>query len=206
MLYTNDEIKRRKDKELKIKKIINTIAYIILIPLLIYNTSLIIQAIIKPDKTPSFFGIKSYVIISGSMQPELEIGDIVIVKEKHEEELKVGDIISFRRGQLVITHRITDIMVLENGSKQYKTKGDFNNVEDTEIVNEEQIEGKVVKTIANLGKILLFLKKSATIILVLVIYYFYLLHCQSTEQKKLTRERKRMRYEKQKNKEKTNEK
>ncbi|MBR3613876.1 MAG: signal peptidase I [Clostridia bacterium] len=205
MLYTNDEIKRRKNKELKIKKIISTIAYIILIPLLIYNTSLIIQAIIKPDKTPSFFGIKSYVIISGSMQPELEIGDIVIVKDSLEQ-LKEGDIISFRRDNLIITHRITEIMFLSDGSKQYKTKGDFNNVEDIEIVKDEQIEGKVVNTISNLGNILLFLKKSTTIILVLVIYYLYLLYCQSTDEKKLAREKKRMRYEKQKNKEKTNEK
>ena len=205
MLYTNDEIKRRKNKELKIKKIISTIAHIILIPLLIYNTSLIIQAIIKPDKTPSFFGIKSYVIISGSMQPELEIGDIVIVKDSLEQ-LKEGDIISFRRDNLIITHRITEIMFLSDGSKQYKTKGDFNNVEDIEIVKDEQIEGKVVNTISNLGNILLFLKKSTTIILVLVIYYLYLLYCQSTDEKKLAREKKRMRYEKQKNKEKTNEK
>ena len=77
MLYTEEAIIKRKNKIHKRKKIIITIVYIILIPLLIYNVTLIIKSILKPNKTPDFFGYKTYVIVSGSMEPSLKIGDIV---------------------------------------------------------------------------------------------------------------------------------
>ena len=88
MLYTNEAIQKRKSREKKIKVTVRTIAYIFLVPLLIYNISLIAQSIINPKKTPNFMGVKTYVIISGSMQPELDIGDVVIVKENNMKNLK----------------------------------------------------------------------------------------------------------------------
>lgn len=64
MLYTNSEITNRRNRALKISKTIQILLYCILIPIMIYNVSLIIQSIVNPSQTPSFFGIKSYVIIS----------------------------------------------------------------------------------------------------------------------------------------------
>ncbi len=64
MLYTDEAIKKRILKERTLKNLVSTFIYIILGPLLIYNIFLIIQAIISPSETPSFFGIKTYVIIS----------------------------------------------------------------------------------------------------------------------------------------------
>ena len=117
-----------------------TIIYIILIPMLVYNVSLIIQSITKPNETPSFFGIKMYVIISGSMQPELNIGDVVIVKNIDKDELKVEDVISFRKGQSVVTHRISEIVTVE-GETQYRTKGDNNNSADAYDIDQSLVIG-----------------------------------------------------------------
>lgn len=64
MQYTNEAIRERKIKSNKIKKVISIAIYIMLIPLLIYNISLIAQSVINPSKTPSFLGIKTYIIIS----------------------------------------------------------------------------------------------------------------------------------------------
>lgn len=64
MEYTNEAIRKRKEKNDKIKKILSLAVYMVLIPLLVYNISLIAQSIINPNKTPSFFGIKTYVIVS----------------------------------------------------------------------------------------------------------------------------------------------
>lgn len=149
MQYTDETIRKRKKKNDKIKKIIKTITYIVLVPLLIYNISLIIQALANPNKTPSFFGIKTYVIVSGSMMPELNIGDIVIVKSA--EDYQEGDIISFRQGQNVITHRISEILKTENGIL-YKTKGDNNNTEDSGMIEIDAIEGKTIGKIPRYWK------------------------------------------------------
>ena len=64
MLYTEEAILKRKHKAEIVKRIISSIAYILVVPLLIYNISLILQAFTNPNKTPSFLGIKTYAIIS----------------------------------------------------------------------------------------------------------------------------------------------
>lgn len=195
MLYTNEAIKTRKNKIAKIKSIIATAVYIILIPLLIYNVFIIATSLIKPDKTPSVFGIKTYVIISGSMMPELEIGDIVVVKTVLPEELKVGDLISYRKGQVIVTHRITKIVDSSDNKKEFITKGDSNNVEDSGNVSENSIEGKVIKKIPKLGNIAIIFKNKTIIITIIILYYIYLVRSQSKQKKRNIRKLKRQEYE-----------
>lgn len=190
MLYTNEAIKTRKKKQKKFKKVFNLIIYIILLPILIYNIFIILQAIINPNKTPNFLGIKTYIIISGSMEPNLKIGDIVIVKETKKEDLKVGDIISFRHGQSVITHRINEI-----SEEKYVTKGDNNNTTDDELIEYNQIEGKVEKRIPVVGKIALMLHQKISIIIFIVLVYIYVLYTSTIKRKKANRRIKREKYE-----------
>lgn len=194
MRYTNEAIKRRKRAENILKRKINILIYIILIPILIYNISLIIQAVIKTSETPNFLGIKTYVIISGSMKPSLQIGDIVIVKKVAQNELKQGDIISYRQGQSVITHRIAEVIDKE-GEVEYKTKGDNNNAEDSGTVSYEMIEGKVVKHILQVGKIAIILQKKGTIIFIILILYIYILYSSPIKKKRALRKLKREEFE-----------
>lgn len=94
----------------------------------------------KQRKSPlaTFFPISLFQIESGSMMPEIEIGEIVVLwknKQYHEQ-----DIITYQvNDSYFMTHRI--IKIIEGG---YVTKGDFNNTEDEEIVKLEQIQGKVI--------------------------------------------------------------
>lgn len=198
MLYTSQEISKRKNIEIKTKKIWNFIIYFILIIIMTYNISLIFQSILNPNKTPSFLGIKTYVIISGSMEPNINIGDIVITKES-DEELQIGDVISYRKGQSVITHRITNIIKEENGDTKYRTKGDNNNTEDSEEILIENIEGKVIKVVPKLGEITLLLQNKISIIIIFIILYIYISSNYKKNKKINSRHLKRMEYEKTKN-------
>lgn len=193
--YTNEAIINRRKKKNRIKKYISIFVYIILIPLLLYNITLIIQAILKPNETPNFFGIKTYVIVSGSMQPKLNIGDIVVVKNVKENELKIGDVISFREEQSVITHRIIEL-VEENGKIKYKTKGDNNNSEDKNIISIDRIEGKVVTSIPYIGIIALLLRGKIALIIIIIIFYGYFVRSEKMKNKRETRRLKRLEYEK----------
>ena len=195
MLYTDEAIKKRKKKAKMLKNISSVIVYIVLVPLLIYNVFLIIQAVVNPKKTPSFFGIKTYAIISGSMEPELKIGDIVIAKELNNE-LKEGDIISFRQGQSIITHRIFEV-IKNRDNIEYKTKGDNNNTADSGTITKKIIEGKVIAKIPFVGKISILLKKKVVIVAIIVIFYMYLLYTKSIKKRKNTRKLKRIKHEKQ---------
>lgn len=197
MLYTNEAINNRKSKEKSVKNKISILAYLFLIPLLIYNLVLIVEAIINPEETPSFLNIKTYVIISGSMEPELDIGDMVIVKKVAENELKIGDIISYRQGQAIITHRISQIET-KNGQIEFKTKGDNNNTEDSGTIKIDMIEGKVIGRIKFIGKIIILLQDKITIILLIIIIYIYIAKNAELKRKKENRRNKRIEYEKNK--------
>ena len=193
MLYTNEAIQKRQLRKKKIKKITRIVACTIIIPMLVYNISLIIQSIINPNKTPSFFGIKTYVIISGSMKPNYNIGDIVVAKNTNANSLKEGDVISFRQGQIIVTHRIIKV---ENSNKLvFKTKGDNNNSEDSEEVTANLIEGKVVFKIPWIGNIALFFRGKIAIIVLLITYYIIATRANKKDKLKSRRRRKRIEYE-----------
>ena len=205
MQYTEDAIIKRKEKVLKVKKSLKRFVYILLIPLLIYNISLIIQAVVKPNETPAFLGIKMYVIVSGSMEPELYVGDIVIVKDlKYEDKINKDDVISFRQGQTIITHRVSEVVNI-NGVEKYRTKGDNNNTEDIMIIGRESIEGKVVNKIKSLGKTVLALRNTTLIIVIVLFYYVFLVFDQKKQNRKAIRKIKREEYEEQKKEEKISE-
>lgn len=77
-------------------------------------------------------------IISGSMEPELMTGDIIIIKKCDSYE--VNDIITYNvENQYLVTHRI-----IERQENSFVTKGDNNNIMDSENVTIESIEGKVI--------------------------------------------------------------
>ncbi|MBP3596270.1 MAG: signal peptidase I [Clostridia bacterium] len=190
MRYTKEDIDRRIKRVEKTKKFFSILIYIILIPIIIYNIMLIVKAAQNPNETPSVAGIKSFVIISGSMEPELKIGDVVIIKKCNQEDLKVGDIISYRSGQSIITHRIHDIIKKGNSIK-YETKGDNNNISDRSFVKFEDIEGKLIQKISNVGNIILLLKNKVVIIAILIMFYIMYLHNINVEEKRILRKEKR---------------
>ena len=197
MLYTEEAINKRKVKVKKIKTVISIIAYCLIVPLLIYNISLIIQAIVSPNKTPSFLGIKTYTIVSGSMEPQLKIGDIAIVKEVGDQELRVDDVISFRQGQSIVTHRIIEIKEKDD-EKIYITKGDGNNIEDNGEATYDQIEGKVIGRIPFLGKVSRVLQGKVTMIVIVLMAYIYFSHTSKITRLKNKRRVKRLKHEEEK--------
>lgn len=100
---------------------------------------------------PRLFGYSEYTVVTGSMEPELPVGSLVLVKSVEAEELEEGDIISYSKGpgdQAVITHRIIK-NDRENG--EIITKGDANQAEDLEPVKYDFVIGKVEKSFPGLG-------------------------------------------------------
>ena len=141
----------------KTKTIIITILLILLLPILIINGVIIINSYINPDKIPSFFGWKPFIVLSGSMETQINTGDLVIEKETENTNLNEGDIIAFKNGDTVITHRIVE-RIEEEGKLQYKTKGDNNNVTDDWYVEPDNIEGIYKFKISKLGNVAMFIQ------------------------------------------------
>ena len=100
------------------------------------------------------FPIYPSVIVTGSMEPLIMPGDVTLIEKitNNDElkKLKAGDIIQFKRDDILIVHRIIDI-VDDEGMICYKTKGDNNSTEDRELVTAENIKGSLYKVIPKLG-------------------------------------------------------
>lgn len=185
---------------MNIKNIIIKLLYVLLIPIIIWEAIIIIQTVQNPDEVPSINGIKTFCIISGSMEPQIQINDIVIVKEVPETEINIGDIISFNVNGEIITHRIIEIEKGQYNKNLYITKGDANNVEDEEKITYEQIEGKYINKISKVGKIVFALKNKTTLVIVLVILILLYVIDQKSNNKKIKRSRIREQYEKEERK------
>ena len=154
------------------KYLLKTLKYIILAVLIflaVIFTSVFIQTKVNPDKIPSIFGYKPFIVLSGSMETEIFKGDLAIVKNVDPNTLKENDIIAFRdEDKYVVTHRIVDV-TLKNGKTSFITKGDNNSSNDSGTVSLEKVEGKYVSKISGLGNVLLVLQKPVTLIVILVI-------------------------------------
>ena len=86
-------------------------------------------------------------------------GDVAVVKEINTSNLKENDIVAFKDDDnIVITHRIIEIIKDDDGTIKYKTKGDNNNDEDKGYVKPEQIEGIYKFRIGKLGNLALFVQ------------------------------------------------
>ncbi|MBF0927236.1 MAG: signal peptidase I [Clostridiales bacterium] len=151
------------------KKILYYILFLVIVlPFLIFNLTLIIKSKLYPDKIADFMGYKPFIVMSGSMETTINIGDLVIVKKVNSSSIHTGDIIAFKNGNIVISHRVKEV-INDSGTYKFKTKGDNNNVADDFIVNSDAIEGIFVNKIPGLGSILLFLGKPIGLLMVILV-------------------------------------
>lgn len=131
----NSEIKSRQEIENVNPK--NSIPLVVLVILVIWFTI-------------GVFPIKPIAIASGSMEKELYVGDVVIVKKCNANDIVNGDIIQYQMKGYTVIHRVIE-KKQKNGEYYFTTKGDNNPSEDKESVKEEQVLGKVIFKVKYLG-------------------------------------------------------
>lgn len=95
----------------------------------------------------SVFNFRMFTVVSGSMKPKYDIGDVLIAKEIKPENIRVGDTISYQGTvnsfkDKVVTHQVVGIEKVD-GKYYFRTKGLANLVEDP-IVSADQVYGKVI--------------------------------------------------------------
>lgn len=126
------------------------------------------------NQMPMPFGYGAAVVLSGSMEPVLSKGDLIIVKEK--ESYKVGDVVVFQSGKSLIVHRI-----IKKDDKKVITQGDANNVADPEF-DTQFIKGKEVFRIPYIG-VLVDIIKTPTGTIVILILAFWMVEYSFRKQK-----------------------
>lgn len=156
----------------KILTVIGSIMCVILVPILIINLTLIFKSFTNKEEVPSIGGYFPLIVLTDSMYPEIESGDLIICHTKDVDEVVANDIIAFfdpaGDGSTIVTHRVIEV-VEENGDSYFKTKGDFNNTEDRLLVEEKDLVGVYQSKISGAGNIAIFMQSTTGLIVCVVI-------------------------------------
>lgn len=142
---------------IKIFKMLKNMLFITLVFLLVCCVILNLIGMGRKDFIPGIGPFKIMTVLSGSMKPVFNPGDVIIDGKADIEKLKTGDIITFKFNNSLTTHRITGI-INKNGRIYFKTKGDNNNIEDADLVNGDNVVSRYLFRIPLFGFVITCIK------------------------------------------------
>jgi signal peptidase len=151
-------------------KVITNVIYWIIISILIFVAASTAFSVFSIPK----LGYQLFVVRSGSMEPAVPTGSVVVVSPRDEYLLE--DIITYKNNpnadikdsNSTTTHRIIEIHD-DEGRPTYTTKGDANNTADTENIPMSWVLGKMIFPIPLLGYVVAFAKTQAGLIVLIII-------------------------------------
>ena len=115
-------------------------------------------------------GLRVFAILSGSMDPNLSTGSLVITK--NQSSYTVGDIVTIRSERSAkenVTHRISEIEIDDSGNIRYQLKGDANENPDREMIRDYRVVGKVIAHVPYLGRLVGFAQTQTGFIALIII-------------------------------------
>jgi len=152
----NHKITRHTKRILKFKLYV---ALFILLPIVVFT--------LLSSKTDLIPNTKSFVVLTGSMEPTLPVGSITYTQKS--DTYSKGDVISFKNeSDQTVTHRVTS-STKDKKTIKYTTKGDANKSADSTLVPADKVIGKVMFTIPHIGKAINFLQTRNGFILAIIL-------------------------------------
>lgn len=134
---------------------------------LFLGTILVIVFFTIGSNTNILGGYKSFMVLSGSMEPAILIGDIIIT-HRQDQYIKNDTVTFYGEDNRVVTHRIVSVSQ-EKNQMRFNTKGDANRSEDDASIYQEAIIGKVIFIIPKLGYLVNFSRSIPGLIIMVFI-------------------------------------
>jgi len=145
-----------------VKKLWKIINNVILAAIILFSILVILSYL-------NVFGTRMFVVKSGSMEPKIHTGSVVIVQSG--TDYKVGDVITFKipNSKDTVTHRIVVIKPDVKKNIFYQVKGDANKTPDPDLVASNMVVGKVSFSIPYLGYLVAFIKTLPGLVIFIII-------------------------------------
>ncbi len=182
----------KSTKSNKFLTVLGVILCIILIPILIVNCTLIVKSLLNEDEVPRIGKWLPLVVLTDSMYPEIESGDMIICQITDAEDIRVKDIIAFfdpaGNGTSVVTHRVEEITE-KDGVIYFSTKGDANNTADDMPVPADKLVGKYHSRIGGVGHVVMFMQTTQGLLLCVVLPIIILIAYDMIRRKKFDKEK-----------------
>lgn len=155
----------------RVATVVGAVLCVILLPILIINVTLIIRSFTNRDEVPSVGGIFPLIVLTDSMYPDIQSGDLIFCHTENPENIKVGDYIAFfdpaGNGTSIVTHSVVEI-VEQNGGIAWITRGIANNADDSVPVPADKLVGVYKSRIPKLGNVVMFMQTTAGLIVCVV--------------------------------------
>ena len=163
-----------KKKNTAVHKVLTGVGIVlcvILIPILVINCILIVKSFTS-EEVPSVAGTLPLIVLTDSMYPQIQSGDLIICHTAEPEEVEENDVIAFfdpaGNGSTIVTHRVIEVTEL-NGKIAWRTKGDNNNTEDRLLVTADKLVAVYEGTrLAGFGNVALFRQTTPGLIVCVV--------------------------------------
>ena len=163
-----------KKKNTAVHKVLTGVGIVlcvILIPILVINCILIVKSFTS-EEVPSVAGTLPLIVLTDSMYPQIQSGDLIICLTAEPEEIEENDVIAFfdpaGNGSTIVTHRVIEVTEL-NGKIAWRTKGDNNNTEDRLLVTADKLVAVYEGTrLAGFGNVALFMQTTPGLIVCVV--------------------------------------
>ena len=146
---------------------------LIFIPIIICNVILIVRSYQDAEKLPMVFGFSPVIVVSGSMYPTFDAGDMIVLQEVDPDTIQEGDVICYfvdNDKNEAVTHRVIEVQTGEDGTPVFVTRGDANNTEDRIAVTPDMVQGRYTGIyIPGLGNVAVFLQSPLGMVLCIVL-------------------------------------
>lgn len=129
-----------------LKTVFNVLVFVVL-PLIVFT--------LITSKVSLIANLRSFVVLTGSMQPLIPAGAVVFSQKK--PSYSQNDIITFETNGITVTHRVVEV-ITKDGNTFFKTKGDANNASDSDLVAQSAVIGEALFHFPYLGKLIVSLK------------------------------------------------
>lgn len=152
-------------------KVFIALRWLILAPvtaLVALGVTLLALTAVSKSERPRLFGLEMFVVTSGSMSPNIDPGDVVMV-DTGDAKPRVGDGITFHPSDdptLFITHRVVEVNHTQTRSVECVIKGDANPNVDLRLVEEAHVVGPVDAVFPLIGRLILGMRDPRFVLMV----------------------------------------
>jgi signal peptidase len=157
---------------------------------IVYTIIILVAILLVWSILPVKNGPKILAVLSGSMEPAIHTGSVVVIKP--ESQYNINDVVTFGKDtkkDVPTTHRIVSSRV-QDGVMVFKTQGDANNAPDSTEIRQSDIHGKVLFSVPLVGYIIDFVRQPIGLVLVIVLPAIFIVY---DEVRKIMAEVKKMR-------------
>jgi signal peptidase I len=166
--YMEDQLEENRDDWLQHR--INTLVTIGLVLAVALCLYVVVQVL--SYGYANIGGFMMFRVVTGSMEPTIPVGSLLVTREVDIHAVEVGDIICFRTqvseiwGKIV-THRVVNISWSEAGYLLLETKGDANLIPDKQPARGDRLIGRYVTNLNAMTSFLEFISNNMLMVVVL---------------------------------------